>query len=221
MTGRNSNVRKHARWYLGRISLLLGFLPSPLLHPVILYAGRIKAFPDAEGWAAYTPGGRDGKIIRVTNVKARGSGSFAAAVQAEGHRIIVFEVGGVIDLQKNSIIITEPFLTIASQTTPSLVLRSSEVNNYIFNPGTAPADTDRDGTPDAWEKKFGLNRNDASDNAGDKDGDGYANIEEYLNATDSTQYVDHTNPANNAHSLHGEKKISAKDYLKLKTRFRQ
>jgi hypothetical protein len=31
----------------------------------------------------------------------------------KGCRIIVFEVGGVIDLQKNSIIVTEPFLTIA------------------------------------------------------------------------------------------------------------
>jgi hypothetical protein len=41
--------------------------------------------------------------------------------------------------------------------------------------------------------------------AGGKDGDGYTNIEEWLNATDPTKYVDYTNPAKNAHSLHGEK----------------
>ena len=119
MTNKNSNVRKHARWYLGRVSLLFGFLFSPLFFPVILHADRIKAFPGAEGWAANTSGGRGGKIIRVTNLKARGPGSFAAAVQMKGRRIIVFEVGGVIDLQKNSVTITEPFLTIAGQTAPS------------------------------------------------------------------------------------------------------
>jgi len=92
---------------------------SSLFYPEVLFADPIKAFPDAMGWAAYTPGGRGGKIIRVTNLKARGPGSFAAAVQMKGPRIIVFEVGGVIDLQKNSIAITEPFLTIAGQTAPS------------------------------------------------------------------------------------------------------
>jgi len=87
--------------------------------PKVTGDGRLKAFPDAKGWAAYTSGGRGGKIIRVTNLKAQGPGSFAAAVQMKGRRIVVFEVGGVIDLQKNSISIWEPFLTIAGQTAPS------------------------------------------------------------------------------------------------------
>ena len=111
--------RTRNRWYLGSVSLLFGCLLSPLFLPAVLFAEPIKAFPDAQGWAAYTPGGRGGKIIRVTNLNAHGPGSFAAAVRLKGHRIIVFEVGGVIDLQKNSIAITEPFLTIAGQTAPS------------------------------------------------------------------------------------------------------
>jgi len=111
--------QKRNRWYLRSIFLLFGCLFFSLLFPTILHADRTKAFAGAEGWAAYTPGGRGGKIIRVTNLKARGSGSFAAAVQMKGRRIIVFEVGGVIDLQKNSIMVTEPFLTIAGQTAPS------------------------------------------------------------------------------------------------------
>jgi hypothetical protein len=78
-----------------------------------------KAFPGARGWAAYTPGGRGGKIVRVTTLERDGPGSFAEAVRAEGPRIIVFEVGGVIDLDRRTVAITEPYLTIAGQTAPS------------------------------------------------------------------------------------------------------
>lgn len=80
---------------------------------------RMKAFPGAVGWAAYTPGGRGGKIIRVTSLDSEGAGSLAEAVRAKGPRIIVFEVGGVIDLKKSVIRIAEPYLTIAGQTAPS------------------------------------------------------------------------------------------------------
>ncbi len=46
----------------------------------------------------------------------------------------------------------------------------------------APMDSDRDGMPDAWEQKAGLNPQNAEDRNGDSDGDGYTNLEEYLNA---------------------------------------
>lgn len=71
-----------------------------------------------EGWAAYTPGGRGGRIIHVSNLNASGSGSFSSAVQTIGARIVVFDVGGVIDLQGATISIKNPFLTIAGQTAP-------------------------------------------------------------------------------------------------------
>jgi pectate lyase len=76
------------------------------------------AFPGAQGWAAHTPGGRGGRILRVTTLAAEGPGSFAEAVNAKGPRIVVFEVGGVIDLGMKELRITEPFLTIAGQTAP-------------------------------------------------------------------------------------------------------
>jgi len=41
-------------------------------------------------------------------------------------------------------------------------------------------DTDNDGMPDAWETAHGFNPN-VADDAGDADGDGYTNLEEYLN----------------------------------------
>jgi len=46
---------------------------------------------------------------------------------------------------------------------------------------TPPADTDKDGMPDAWEKKMSLNPKDKTDGSADADGDGYTNLEEYLN----------------------------------------
>ncbi|WP_425474010.1 pectate lyase family protein [Sphingomonas montanisoli] len=77
------------------------------------------AFPGAVGWAATTPGGRGGRIIRVTTLAADGPGSFKAAIEAKGPRIVVFEVAGVIDFGREGIKITEPYLTIAGQTAPS------------------------------------------------------------------------------------------------------
>ncbi|MDB6152695.1 MAG: uncharacterized protein JWL90_1148 [Chthoniobacteraceae bacterium] len=49
--------------------------------------------------------------------------------------------------------------------------------------GTAPVDTDHDGMPDSWETQNGLNPKDATDGARDADGDGYSNVEEFLNKT--------------------------------------
>ncbi|MDP3377307.1 MAG: pectate lyase [Brevundimonas sp.] len=77
------------------------------------------AFPGALGWASTTPGGRGGEIIRVTNLNNEGPGSFRAAIEAEGPRIVVFEVGGVIDLEMKTLRLRNPFITIAGQTAPS------------------------------------------------------------------------------------------------------
>jgi hypothetical protein len=57
-----------------------------------------------------------------------------------------------------------------------------EVGGYpMLESGTAEQDSDHDGMPDAWEMERGLNPLDASDAGKDRDGDGYANLEEYLN----------------------------------------
>jgi len=46
----------------------------------------------------------------------------------------------------------------------------------------APTDSDHDGMPDEWERQHGLDPMNASDGALDKNGDGYTNLEEYLNS---------------------------------------
>jgi pectate lyase len=77
--------------------------------------GALTAFPGAEGWGAVSRGGRGGKVIKVTTLNASGPGSLAEACAAEGPRIVVFEVSGVI---RGDIRITKPFITIAGQTAP-------------------------------------------------------------------------------------------------------
>jgi hypothetical protein len=51
--------------------------------------------------------------------------------------------------------------------------------------------------PDAWEIARGFAPNDPSDGPADADGDGYTNVEEYLNGTDPRQFVDYRNLGNN------------------------
>lgn len=78
-----------------------------------------KVFPGAVGFGVETPAGRGGRVIKVVNLNADGPGSFAVAVHAKGPRIVVFEVGGAIDLDRKTLTIAEPFVTIAGQTAPS------------------------------------------------------------------------------------------------------
>lgn len=84
---------------------------------------------------------------------------------------------------------------------PGLIDSQTDVLDYTNNPAAAnyssnwpwapyatynvPVDTDHDGLPDWWERIKGLNPNsppgDFSDSNGDPDGDGYSNLEDYLN----------------------------------------
>ena len=104
-------------------ALALPFSAAPPAHaqtPAPMAAeAPLPAFPGALGWAAQTPGGRGGQIIRVTNLDASGPGSLRAAIEADGPRIVVFEVGGDIDLGKQTLRLRNPFITIAGQTAPS------------------------------------------------------------------------------------------------------
>ncbi len=77
-----------------------------------------EGFHPEKGFAD-TRGGAEGAIVKVTNLNREGAGSFLDAVQKSGPRIVVFEVAGVIDLNKHGIVIDNPYLTIAGQTAPS------------------------------------------------------------------------------------------------------
>lgn len=109
------------RWMNLSPALALALLaPVVAFSPVRAAEGqKVRAFPEAQGYGAFTPGGRGGKIVRVTTLEAKGEGSLAAALGTKGPRIVVFEVGGVIDLKGKSLSLREPFVTIAGQTAPS------------------------------------------------------------------------------------------------------
>jgi hypothetical protein len=84
----------------------------------VLVTAQIK-IPGNIAYGNPTQGGLGGMIIRVTTLDAGGPGSLREAIETEGPRVVVFEVGGVIDLEKGGLEIREPFITIAGQTAPS------------------------------------------------------------------------------------------------------
>jgi len=74
-------------------------------------------------------------VLRVTNLNDSGAGSFRAACEAEGPRIITFDVAGYIDLVR-PIAIRNPYVSILGQTAPGqgiclrrapLVIRTHDV----------------------------------------------------------------------------------------------
>ena len=73
--------------------------------------------------------------------------------------------------------------------------------NYRFSIEEVPADADHDGMPDAWEKEHGLDPAQAADNRLDADGDGYTNVEEYLNGTNPHEKIDYRNLGNNVDTI--------------------
>ena len=78
---------------------------------------QVPAFPGAEGHGRYVTGGRGGKVIHVTNLNDKGTGSFRAAVTGNSKKIIVFDVAGVIPLASDLNIGANT--TILGQTAPS------------------------------------------------------------------------------------------------------
>ena len=73
------------------------------------------AFPTAEGYGKYSPGGRGGAVYEVTTLNPTGTGSLGAAIGASGPRTVVFRVSGTITGNFN---ISNDNITIAGQTAP-------------------------------------------------------------------------------------------------------
>jgi len=65
--------------------------------------------------------------------------------------------------------------------TGGIIDDEQEVGGWpVLESTTPPTDPDHDGMPDSWETARGLNPS-VDDSAGDRDDDGYTNIEEYIN----------------------------------------
>jgi hypothetical protein len=91
--------------------------------------------------------------------------------------------------------------TVTADTRWGIITDVRQVGGYPEYKGEPVKDTDGDGMPDEWETKIGLNPNDPSDAAKDGSGDGYTNIEKYLNGLDPTKKVDWKDLRNNRDPL--------------------
>ncbi len=77
----------------------------------------------------------------------------------------------------------------------------SQVGGYPEYKGASYKDSDGDGMPDTWEKKYKLDPKNPADANGDLNGDGYTNIEKYINGIDPGKKVDWTDLKNNYDTL--------------------
>ena len=91
--------------------------------------------------------------------------------------------------------------------TKGIITDIKQVGGYPEYKGKPYVDTDKDGMPDKWEIANGLNPKDPSDALKDITGDGYTNIEKYINGISTKEKVDWTNPANNQDTLKGRKSL--------------
>jgi pectate lyase len=96
--------------------LLCCLLVQPLALPPEARAQQARlAFSGAEGFGRFASGGRGGDIVHVTTLSDSGAGSFREAA-GKPHRIVVFDVSGIIRLEAN--VAVRGDVTLAGQTAP-------------------------------------------------------------------------------------------------------
>jgi len=82
-----------------------------------------------------------------------------------------------------------------------IITHPDQVGGYPEYKGTPYKDSDGDGMPDSWELKYKLDPNNPADAILDSNGDGYSNIEKYINGIDPKKKIDWKNPENNFDTL--------------------
>jgi pectate lyase len=87
----------------------------------------VRVFPGAEGFGTQTSAGRDGRICFVENLDDDGPGSLRSCVDRDHPRIILFRVGGTIEVE-TPIEIASPGISIYGQSAPGggILVRASQ-----------------------------------------------------------------------------------------------
>lgn len=115
---------------------------------------KVPAFPGAYGAGWDSRGGRGGTVYHVTNTNSSGGGSLRAAIEASGPRMVVFDVGGTIDIGSNILKIRDPYITILGQTAPGgdgiciKGILDIQTHDVIVRYVRCRADTDSEANPD-------------------------------------------------------------------------
>jgi hypothetical protein len=91
--------------------------------------------------------------------------------------------------------------TAPAGTKQGIISDVKQVGGYPEYKGQPVKDTDGDGMPDEWERKYGLNPDDPSDAGKDCNSDGYTNIEKYINGLDPRVEVNWKDLRNNRDPL--------------------
>ncbi len=141
---------------------------EPMLHAPIKIVSAGEAYELVLASSGATLPKRDAVDERIIKTVRTGAATAKAepelATKLEGVKFSPERIREMVELVGKGII-TDP----------------DQVGGYPDYKGTPYMDSDDDGMPDEWESKQGLNPNDAGDASGDKDNDGYTNIEAFLN----------------------------------------
>ena len=97
--------------------IILAFLTTITFTGTAFPQSQVPAFPGAEGHGRYVTGGRGGEVRHVTTLEDNSNkGSLRWAVSGSAKKIVVFDVAGIIALNKELVIGDNT--TIAGQTAP-------------------------------------------------------------------------------------------------------
>jgi pectate lyase len=156
--------------------------PSRTSGGKIFVAGNVKfgepAVP-ADDWTRVHYGWKSQHVPDEFRAAARISTAPISIVDAQKAMTAVLESAGAIAPHRDPI--DDRIVADVRNGTGRIIDSPEDVGGYpAYDRGVAPVDSDGDGIPDEWERRAGLNPANPADGNADRNGDGYTNLEEYL-----------------------------------------
>ncbi len=159
-------------------------------HKIYLDGNYLFGNPErtADNWLAVSFGRRGRTLVRKEDVRALqpfDTPSVTTQTASEAYETVLEEAGAI--LPSRDIVDWRVVRDVRDGTGAVINTERDipEAGRALLRRSLPPLpDTDGDGVPDYWEVQFGLDPKNPSDAMADLDGDGYANIEEYVNNTD-------------------------------------